>query len=240
MTQAVLPSVSAWAARRLGGPCSAPLPTTDLAALNEALVPSAFRQGQVAFEAGQRPDGVWIIVQGLVELAVDVGGRHLVAAVVGAGDVFGDVALFGGRGAHCTARALDPATCLLLPDLVLARLITRHPAIARLWLEGLATRFVGSQLRFLHTLAGPLVRRLAQVLLHEERDGAIRLTQATLAGMLGIPRPSVNRALQQLESAKVIDRNYRLIRVIDPARLGRIAKGAEEYAGLDHMEAEST
>lgn len=233
MGHTVLPSVATWVVRQLGAPCSSPLPDDDLTALNAALVPSAFRSGQVAYEAGQRPDGVWIIVSGLVELAVDVGGRRLVLAVLGSGGVFGDVALLGNRGAPCTARALDPTTCLLLPDIALNRLIDLNPPIARLWLEGMATRFADCQGRSIRTLHGPLIRRLAQLLTQEERNGFVRLTQLTLAGMLGAPRPSVNRALQQLESVQAIDRHYRLIQVIDSVRLKSIAQGDGQLDCVD-------
>ncbi|HEX5407879.1 MAG TPA: Crp/Fnr family transcriptional regulator [Pseudonocardiaceae bacterium] len=220
---AVLPSVGTWVAQRLGAPSSAPLPAADIAALTSALVPSAFRPGQHAYDAGHQPDGVWIVVRGMIEVAVNVGGQHLVADILRSGDVFGDITLFGEHGQFFSAKALEATTCLLLPARSLTRLVTLNPAITRHWLEGLATRFADSQIHLLATLAGPLTPRAARLLLGETRDGVVRLTQTSLAAMLGAPRPSVNRVLQQFENARLIDRQYRQILVLDPAGLRSIA-----------------
>jgi len=218
-------TAAAWVAHRLGGGRMGALSTTDLAALGSVLLSYTLRPGQLIRDPARYPDGVWIIRRGAVEQSMDVGGQRLVVAVLRDGDLFGEIPVLTDEAVPSTARVLVPTSCLLLPQPALASLLARHPAITRLWLSGLASRFTTMRLRLLRTYPGPLPRRVARLLLDEMREGQVTLTQGTLAAMLGTARPSLNRVLQRFETDQLIALAYRRVTVVDRDRLAALANG---------------
>ena len=69
-----------------------------------------------------------------------------------------------------------------------------------------------------------VLRQVAD-LLGEEADakGEVRLSQTTIATLLGVSRQSVNEALGRLREQGAVETGYRQIRVTDPDRLETIA-----------------
>ncbi len=55
----------------------------------------------------------------------------------------------------------------------------------------------------------------------EATDGRIALPQRTLAAMLGVQRPSLNKVLKELERDELIRIGYAAIDILDPAGLAR-------------------
>lgn len=47
------------------------------------------------------------------------------------------------------------------------------------------------------------------------------LPQRTLAAMLGVQRPSLNKVLRQFEQQGLLELSYRSVRILDPAGLKR-------------------
>lgn len=224
---AVTTAGATWAARCIsgaGGRRVVPLPAEDLAAFAAELRVRTLPAGAAVFDPRDRPEGVWIIRDGVIELAVDRGGHRLVAQVLRSGDVFGDLPLLLDQPPPYQARAARAVTCLLLPSAALTSLVDQRPAILRLWVTGLAARFAASQARVLALLDGSVLQRVAALLLHEARDGVVDLPQATLAAMIGIPRPSLNRILRKFESTALVDLRYRQVRILSPARLATLTQ----------------
>jgi CRP-like cAMP-binding protein len=229
-------TAAAWATRCLGGPDSKELPPEDLAALATKLVACTLQRGQNAHTPEDTPEGVWIIIRGMVELAFDVDDECIVAAVLRRGNVFGDLPILTGNRYPYTARALSMTTCLFLPENSLTTLLDEHPAITRLWVDGLAARLSDSHAQLLGTLRGPMARRVAWVLLKEAREGLVDLTQSTLAAMLGARRSSLNRVLHDLATAKLVSLHYRQIRVLDIDGLADLAALTREDVVTDKNE----
>lgn len=202
------------------------LPTEDVAALAAHLVVRKLRPGQVVFEADQQPDGVWVVRSGAVELLLGSGKNPVVARVLRDGDVFGDIPLLIDRASPYRARAVRSTTCLWVAAADFLRLLAERPAIARLWLRSCAARYVDSQERLLGLLDGSLAQRTAVLLLCEARAGVVPFSQATLAAMIGSPRPSVNRVLRMFRQQGLISLNYGQLRILDEFRLRQAARGA--------------
>jgi CRP-like cAMP-binding protein len=103
-----------------------------------------------------------------------------------------------------------------------SRLAT-HPTIAGRWLSWVAGRLAASQARILGLLGRNLSAQVAQLLLDEQHDGTVELAQRTLAAMLGVQRPSLNKVLKDFERDRLITVRYAAVDVLDPARLTRLA-----------------
>ncbi|WP_308283412.1 Crp/Fnr family transcriptional regulator [Pseudonocardia nigra] len=218
---------AAWVARCVGRGAAAPLASGDVAALAQTLRPIELRAGQPLFGANaDSSTGVWIIRSGQVELSVAAGRGRVVVGVLRPGDVEGDIPLLLGLALPYTARALDAVTCLHLTSSDFERLLARHPAIARRWLSSVAQRLATSQERLIALLGRPLPAQLAGLLLDEADPdpdgGVVRLPQRTLAAMLGVARPSLNKILKDFERHGHIEVGYASVRVLDTAALARI------------------
>jgi CRP/FNR family transcriptional regulator, cAMP and macrophage regulator len=216
---------AAWVARCVGRGEAAPLRPQDLAALATYLRPRELAPGEVAFAAGRPAAGVWIVRGGRLELAVGSGRRRAVVALLRPGDVDGDIHLLLEMAPPYTARAAQHAECLLLEAASFERLLREHPAIARRWLSSVASRLAASQARLLGLLGRSLTEQAARLLVEEASDQVVPLPQRTLAAMLGVQRPSLNKVLKQFERRGLLAVGYRSIRILDGAALQRLADG---------------
>lgn len=199
---------AAWVARCVGRGPAAPLLRDDVGALAGTLAAKQFASGTVLFAAGEQPAGVWIVRQGLIELAVGSGRRRVVVDVLRTGDVDGDIPLLLAMPMAYTARALGEATCLYLDRPAFEHLLATKPNIARRWLSSVAQRVSAGQARLVAMLGRPLPAQVAQLLLDESLDGSVPLAQRTLAAMLGVQRPSLNKILKEFERQGLIAIHY--------------------------------
>jgi CRP-like cAMP-binding protein len=210
---------AAWVARCVGRGEAAPLRPEDVTALASMLAVRNFRPGGVLFHSGEQPAGVWIIRNGRVELSVGSGRRRPVVQLLRPGDVDGDIQLLLEMPLPYTARALSEATCLFLPREDFEQLLATRPGIARRWLSSVAQRLAASQARILALLGGSLTAQAARLLAEEAVDGRVELPQRTLAAMLGVARPSLNKVLKDLERDGLIRISYSIIEIPDRAKL---------------------
>lgn len=214
---------AAWVARCVGRGKAAPLTGTDLSALAATLHTQRTGRDGVLFTGGQPSPGVWIVRAGRIELSVGAGRRRVVIHVLRPSDVDGDIPLLLDLPLPYTARALTEVTCLFLAKADFEALLATHPAIARRWLSSVATRLATSQTRILALLGRSLTEQLARLLLDEAVDAQVPLPQRTLAAMIGVQRPSLNKILKEFERDGLIAIHYATVEVRDPDGLAHRA-----------------
>jgi CRP/FNR family transcriptional regulator, cAMP and macrophage regulator len=212
---------AAWVARCVGRGEAAPLHPGDVAALAGMLQVRQFAPGEATFKAADPAAGVWIVRDGRVELSVGAGRRRAVVHLLRPGDVDGDIQLLLGMPMPYTGRALAGVTCLFLATRDFEQLLATRPPIARRWLSSVAQRLAASQARVLGLLGGSLTAQAARLLAEEADDGRVALPQRTLAAMLGVQRPSLNKVLKELERDGLIRIGYSVIDILDAAGLAR-------------------
>lgn len=210
---------AAWVARCVGRGESAPLRAEDVTALASALEVRTFAPGSVVFRAGEPVPGVQILRDGRIELSVGSGRRRAVVQLLRSGDVDGDIQLLLEMPLPYTGRALTDVTCLFLSREGFDELLATRPAIARRWLSSVAQRLAASQGRILGLLGGSLTAQTARLLGEEAVAGRVELPQRTLAAMLGVARPSLNKVLKELERERLIAISYSAIEILDQVRL---------------------
>jgi CRP/FNR family transcriptional regulator len=214
----------AWLARSFGRPDYAPLTGADL----EILIGSAelilkypgthlFREGDPALAA-------FLIESGDVEIYRGTGPTRRVVSRVGSGSVLGDIAMFGDGPYISSAQAVDRVRVFRFDKDKLLPELAKHPAICLRWLVAGLRQLESTQRRVIHLMHKTVLRQVAD--LHaEEADakGEVRLSQTTIATLLGVSRQSVNEALGRLREQGAVETGYRQIRVTDPDRLETIA-----------------
>ena len=210
---------AAWVARCVGRGQSTPLRPDDVAALASLLEVRTFPPGSTLFSRGEQTAGVWIVRDGRIELSVGSGRRRAVVQLLRPGDVDGDIEMLMEMPLPYTGRAVSEVTCLFLARDDFEMLLATRPAISRRWLSSVAQRLVACQARLLALLGGSLAAQAASLLAEEAVDGRVELPQRTLAAMLGVARPSLNKVLKDLERDGLIKISYSAIEVLDRARL---------------------
>jgi CRP/FNR family transcriptional regulator, cAMP and macrophage regulator len=190
---------AAWVARCVGRGDSAPLTPDALTRLAATLQQNRLSRGSVLFHGGEPTDAVWIVQHGRVELSVGSGRRRTVVGVMRPGDVDGDIQLLLDMPLPYTARALDDATVLSLVSGDFEHLLATSLPIARR---------VG-------LLGHSLTEQISRLLLDEAVDGQVALPQRTVAAMLGVQRPSLNKILKELERESLVEVRYGAIDILD-------------------------
>jgi CRP/FNR family transcriptional regulator, cAMP and macrophage regulator len=215
---------AAWVARCVGDPQTTPLTERDLNALASYLQPRQFERGAPVFREGEPSEGVWIVRSGMIELSAGTGRRKIVVQILYSGSVDGDIQLIMGMPLPYGARAAQSSRCLFLAAESFEALLREHPAVARRWLSSVAARVSRGQERLMALLGRSLLQQTARLLLDEQHDGRVPLPQRTLAAMLGVQRPSLNKVLKDLEKKDLITLGYGRIEISDPKGLEGLAR----------------
>lgn len=213
------------------------LPLAELRRLARQCVPRALGPDEVLFEEGRPCHGLFIVVEGSVEVRqTSLRGREQVLHTEGPGATLGEGPLFDRGGYIATAVATETTRVLFLRRADLLDLCRRRPAVALSMLETLARRMrhfaeLVSDLAF-----RPVPERLARYLSTLAGAAApgpgldLGLSQAQLAARLGTVRELVARAFSLLEGRGIITRKRARIVIRDPARLAALARGGAATA----------
>lgn len=173
--------------------------------------------GSVLVSEGQAPDGLYIVLRGRVNLlrAAD-GGRDLILAALGPGEVFGEACAFGNVMNSTTAVAAVQSELLRIPPEALVDHLRREPeTVLRLM------RLQGDKLREVEAVASGLAlcdveerlrRTLARLVRRQGRRGPASTgwilapvpTQSELARMVGSCRETVSRTLSAMARSGLV------------------------------------
>jgi CRP/FNR family transcriptional regulator, cyclic AMP receptor protein len=159
-------------------------------------------------------------------------GSEIVLRIYGPGDLLGAEAALTSQRRGETVLALTECATLQLPARRFTDLLARTPANERAFSLAMLHRAQAAdeQLKLRHATVDAA---LAHVLLTlaaragtAAPDGAaipFDLTQEDLAGILGVSRSTVARALHWMRGSQIIHTGYRTITIADSAELRRIA-----------------
>lgn len=86
-------------------------------------------RGTSIYAVGDPPDGLWLVVDGLVQLQTEDDERLHVRAYLTRGDGFGDQEALAGQPRRCAAVAMGSTRLLLVPAALLRSLCDRNPGL---------------------------------------------------------------------------------------------------------------
>ncbi len=202
----------------------------------EIAIHRRYRKGSVLFVQGEQAERCFTIVSGAVKIsAYHPDGREAVLAVLGPGDVFGELALFDQSPRSADATALEDSELLSIDAKGLNDAISESPKLGLALLRVLGERLRQSNEAFqdiaFFDVPGRVARRLADLAdAHgtEAAEGGVlidfNLSQESLAQMVGATRESVNKALALLKRRGLVARIGKRYVVSDIARLRERAK----------------
>ena len=201
-------------------------------ALKARMVEVKVSKGQVLFNEGDSGDRLYIVTDGKIKLGIkSIDGRENLLAVLGPGEMFGELSLFDPSPRTATATALTDAKLLGLGQEDLNLWLAEHPEVAKYLLRALAQR-----LRRTWEAVGDLVfsdvpgrvakalSELAQKFGTRNDDGlhvAHDLTQEELAQLVGASRETVNKALADFATRGWVRLEARAVVILDEDRLNK-------------------
>lgn len=214
----------AWLARSFGRTDYAPLDGTDLQTLVGSADLVSKYPGTHLFREGELATAAYLIESGEVEVYRGTGPRRRVVSRVKSGAVLGDIMMFANKPHISSAQAIDRVRVFRFDRDRLLVELSRHPAICIRWLVAGLHQLEETQRRVIDLMHKTVLSQVAD-LLSEEADGHgdVRLSQTTIATLLGVSRQSVNEALGRLREQGAVETGYRQIRVLAPERLVNIA-----------------
>jgi CRP/FNR family cyclic AMP-dependent transcriptional regulator len=204
-------------------------------ALRASLTETRLRRGEVLFREGDSGDKLFIVTEGKVKLGKSSSdGRENLLAILGPGQMFGELSLFDPGPRSATVTAVTDCVMQSLSHDELLEGLTGRPAVAR----GLLAQ-LGSRLRKANDVVADLVfsdvpGRVAKALLDlasrfgRTADDGIHvhhdLTQEELAQLVGASRETVNKALADFASRGWLRLEPRSVVILDAERLHRRAR----------------
>lgn len=207
---------AAWLARTFGRTDYLPLTREDAMALSQAGTIVDKYKGTHLFREGEASASAFVIQEGEVELyRMSASGRSVFGRVT-AGAVVGDIAMFQEHPYLSSARAVTSVRALKLDRDPLVSLLLSRPVIAMRWLVNGLGQLEATQRSLIRLMNRTVLEQVADLLKEEQdRFGEVRLSQATIAELLGASRQSVNEALGKLRAVGAIDTGYRRITVMN-------------------------
>jgi CRP/FNR family cyclic AMP-dependent transcriptional regulator len=196
-----------------------------------------YRRGEVIFRTGEPARTLYVIERGQVKLFTTASsGRELLVAILGEGQIFGELEMFDEGPREMTARTMDEVEAFLLDKHVVQAALRTRAAFVRRLLELFARRLrradQAAQDLVFFDAPTRLARRLVQLSEeHGVQEGtggrvriAVRLTQQEVGQMIGLNRSSVNRVLRAFADQGLIDWNEGSPVVLDLPALSEMSR----------------
>ncbi len=181
------------------------------------------RRGMVLFEEGTVPEEFYVVLSGCIAIARrSLDGRESFLALMGPGDLFGELGFLDGRGRSARARALEASSVLVLPYTTLSALYENNPTA--LW--G-AVKLLADRLRTMGGIfadgafldvTGRTAKRLLEMA-GEDDEFDLAVTQEELAAIVGASRERVNKAIHTFVRLGWITQDQRHYKIINRKNL---------------------
>ena len=213
--------------------------------LNELLTfpTQTYARGKEIIAQGEKVRDIHLVLTGLAARSKTLAnGEHQIMALLIPGDLC-DVEVFILEAMDHSITAISDTTCVLIPATVIEDLLSEHTkltkalwwstmtdsAILREWIVGHGSR--DARERLAHLFCEMLIRYRVVA---ETTDNTFPfpLTQEELAAATGMTTVHVNRTLQQLRSEGLVDLERKIITILDPKRLQKVAQYEANYLHL--------
>jgi CRP-like cAMP-binding protein len=205
------------------------------AALRASMVELRLAKGDVLFTEGEPGEKLFLIESGKIKLGHTApDGRESLIAVLGAGEMLGELSLFDPGPRTATAVAVTNTKVLSMGHEALLPWLVGRPDLAVALLAALARRLRRTNEALADLVFSDVPGRVAKALLEldskfgeDTPDGRLvnhELTQEELAQLVGASRETVNKALADFSQRGWIRIEQRSVTLLDVDRLEKRAR----------------
>jgi CRP-like cAMP-binding protein len=175
-----------------------------------------FRRSEKIYVQGDPVKGVKYIQSGGVKLSVvNEVGKEAVVAMLGPGDFFGEGCLAGQPVCMGTATAIGPTSILFIEKNEMMRVLRTEHGLSDLFISHMLNRNIRIEEDLVDQLFNSSEKRLARTLLllarygkEDQPHGILpKMSQETLAEMIGTTRPRVNFFMNKFKKLGFIKYN---------------------------------
>ncbi len=216
-------------------PLFAALDDDAAAALRASMVDQRLVRGDVLFNEGEPGERLYVIESGKIKIGqTSTDGRESLLAILGAGEMFGELSLFDPGPRTAAAVAVTNAKVLSLGHEALLPWLVGRPDLAVALLAALARRLRRTNEALADLVFSDVPGRVAKALLdlgmrfgEPQGDHLLvthDLTQEELAQLVGASRETVNKALADFSQRGWIRIEQRSVTLLDLDRLERRAR----------------
>jgi CRP/FNR family transcriptional regulator, cyclic AMP receptor protein len=208
----------------------------SLASLTAAAVALKVPAGRVVFRKGDPGNGCYLILGGAVKVTLPTApGQEVLIAILGKGDIVGEMALLDRQPRSATVTAVKPCELCYISSAAFDRLAQTDIEVHRQLLRVMTARLRASnEAHGLHHV--PLRVRLAQTFLRLAHafgeplsEGRIlirqKISQLELGHMVGAARENINRQVGEWRTANLLSRIGGYYCLEDPAAFELLARG---------------
>lgn len=192
----------------------------DLAALRQYGTVHHVGAGTVVAAAGSPIHHVQVVATGELQLCTRVNGRRVAALLVRPGGVICDIPLLLDAPMPYDAIATQETETISLTRDHWLGMLASHQELCLRWMQSMARRLDDDRRRLIVITSRPLTAQVAYLLLEMAEPGDdgtphVRLSQATIAHLLGARRQSVTRVLSDMRRRGCIDSRYGVTVIVD-------------------------
>jgi CRP/FNR family transcriptional regulator len=205
----------------------------DLETLNNHKLCSSVKKGQVIFNEGFHPHGIYCVNNGKIKVSQmgDAGREHIVR-LVKEGDILGYRAILSGEKYSCSAIALDDSSVCFIPREVFLGMVQKDVSLSMSMMRLLSENLRQAETRITEMAQKPVRERLAESILflketygYEEGTQVLNVTMSReeLANMTGTATETAIRLLSELKSDGIIELTGKKIGILNHAKLVKTA-----------------
>jgi CRP/FNR family transcriptional regulator, cyclic AMP receptor protein len=178
-----------------------------------------FRRAEAVYSQGDAADSVMYIQKGGVKFTVvNSSGREAVVAMFGPHDFFGEGCMAGQLVRMGTATAITNTSLLVIDKREMQRVLHAERGLSDRFIEHMLTRNIRVEEDLVDQLFNSSEKRLARTLLLLARYGekeqpdhvVLKVSQETLAGMIGTTRSRVNFFMNKFRKLGFIEYNGKI------------------------------
>jgi CRP/FNR family cyclic AMP-dependent transcriptional regulator len=185
--------------------------------------------GEMLFQKGDSGNELFGIRRGRIRIEINSAtGTQIALNLLGAGDIFGEIAVFDGQARTADAIAEEASELFVLRRKDLMAYLEREPHVALKLIPLLCQRIRSVSERMEEAVLLPVEARLARRLCDLAADfgSDVRISQEQLGAYVGAARETVNRQLQEWRQQGILEVGRGRVLVLNASRLK-----AEAYKG---------
>ena len=165
---------------------------------------STLKRGATIFAKGDPGTSLFAVISGTVKISISSpDGRNAILNLIGAGEIFGEIALLDGGARSADAIANSNCELFVIDRREFIPFVRSQPALAMKFIELLCTRLRWTSDQVEQVILQNLPGRLASALLRltekhklAPQGRTIAITQQEISEMVGMTRESINKQLR--------------------------------------------
>src|ERR1700749_3165372 len=200
---------------------------------------STLKRGATIFSKGDPGNSLFAVISGTVKISISsADGRSAILNLIGAGELFGEIAVLDGQARTADATATSHCEIFAIDRRDFLPFVAAPPDLAMKFIELLCTRLRWTSDQVEQVILQNLPGRLAGALLRltEKYNLAptghtIAITQQELSEMVGMTRESINKQLRVWAARNWVRLEHGAIVVLDTVPLQALAEDGSGSEG---------